>query len=220
MSLQVTGQSQGVLTASQKSGAPPAVNTGWHNELLKSDLFPRYAYLSLNGKVFAQSWPSAALAAPTASTVGAFGLVNNVGSSVNLVLLDVILGVTAAATSAATGTAFALATVPGNQAVTAQTQVTGGPPPSTLLGSALLAAGKTVTAGTIVGTPVAIRNIGWINNDSVTTQTFFMLGGVMKDETAGTIVIAPGGFVNLVGIGGTPANFSVTMTATWAELPL
>jgi hypothetical protein len=212
MAIQISGQSA-------KTGAPAqAFPQDQQNALLATELNPRYYQNVYQGNVFSASWTGAALAAATASTVGSFGLVNNLGSGKNLVLLDASVGVTAAATSAATGTAFALATVPGTQAVTGQTP--GNTPVCLLVGSTNLSVAKPVTVGTVVGTPVPFRNLGWVSNNSVTTQTFFMLGGIMKDEIAGTVVIAPGGFVNLIGVGGTPANFSVTLTMTWVELPI
>src|SRR5712691_6754574 len=71
MSLQVTGAAQGpFLSTSQKSGIPSAFSTGFHNELLVSELMPRYAYLVASGNVYSGS---VANANPTGVSTGILG---------------------------------------------------------------------------------------------------------------------------------------------------
>ena len=53
MSLPITGQAQGLFQQiSQKSGTPQAFSSGWHNEMLVSELLPRYAAAVLRRQCF------------------------------------------------------------------------------------------------------------------------------------------------------------------------
>ena len=182
---------------------------------LVSETNARYYNLVVAGLVFGATWSAAALAAATASTVGSFGLVNPVGSGKNLVIIDWIFGITTF-TAVASGTSAALASIAGSQTVTAQTP--GNTPLCTLIGSTNKAVGAPITAGTIVGTPSPFR-FGVNELQSATSSTYFNANGVYKDQIDGEVVLVPGSFINVIGVGGTPADLTVEMSMTWAEIP-
>jgi hypothetical protein len=213
MALQVTGQSQGILTASQKSGAPAAINTGWHNEWLKSDLLARYAYMNLNGSVFGVGYAAAALAAPSATQAGAFTLYNPSGSGKNLVLLEIPTALTTFTAIATTVCAIGVYTF-SNQT---PTTLTGGNAPlCALVGAGNLSVAKTYTAATIVGgNTFPIRQV---SNMGVLTAVG-VADVITKDEVAGALIVAPGSGFGLAATA-TAADDTIQVTYTWAELPI
>lgn len=73
-----------------------------------------------------------------------------------------------------------------------------------------------LTAATVSAATTPIRNLGYFG-DVATTSV--MENGQIEVELAGSIVLPPGTFVCLVGLGTTPANFSVVAGATWIEIP-
>lgn len=216
MSFQVTGQSQGVLSASQKSGAPAAVNTGWHNEFLKSDLLPRYSYLALAGKVFSVGNTAfAALTAPGTAVTG-LTLFNPTGSGVNAIILDIEAAFTplTLATVAVTPvlSASAQASTP-----TATTPLTA---TSALAGAGFTPQCKTYSAATISATGNIARIIGnWQSTVLTTNGGATAVAAFIKDEVAGALIVPPGSLVYLGGLG-TVADASVAASMTWAELPI
>lgn len=210
MALQITGQSQGVLTTSQKSGAPAAVNTGWHNELLKSDLFPRFAYLSANGLIFGATWAAAATAAASATAVGAFGLFNPANSGKNLVLLDALASLTTVA-AATTVLQIGYQPIP-NQTPTSQTATT--VISNLMIGNGNLSVAKALTAGTIVGAPTAtIRSFASFYMDLAAGDQVTSV----RDQLDGALIVAPGSSVAIVSVANTP---TINLSLTWAELPV
>lgn len=214
MALQVTGQAQGlVLTSSQKSGTPPALSTGWHNELLASELLPRYGSLVLSGNVFCVGYTAAALAAPSATAGGAFTLYNPTGSGKNLIVLEITTALTAFTAVATTICAIGLYTFV-NQTPSALTP--GNTPINALVGSGQASAAKTYTAATIVGgNTFPARQVG---NTGILTAVGFA-GDLMKDEVAGALVIAPGSGFGLAATA-TAADDTIQVCYTWAELPI
>jgi hypothetical protein len=214
MALQVTGQAQGiVLTASQKAGAPASVSTGWHNELLKSDLLPRYANLVQAGVVFGVGYAAAALAAPSATASGSFTLYNPIGSGKNLVLMEVTAALTTFTAVATTICAIGAYTFT-NQTPTALTP--GNTPLNALVGAGGGSVAKTYTAATIVGgNTFPIRQVG---NTGILTPVGFA-GDLMKDEVAGALVVAPGSGFGLAATA-TAADDTIQVCYTWAELPI
>src|SRR5271169_2280748 len=91
MAQQITGQAMGfVQSISQKSGPPAALPTGWNNELLISEVLPRYAALTLAGTVFSISSAAGAVTAYTGAAGGtpSVGVWNPTTSGKNLILLS------------------------------------------------------------------------------------------------------------------------------------
>jgi hypothetical protein len=211
MSLQVTGQAQGlVLSTSQKSGSPSALSTGWHNELIASELLPRYGALSLSGTVFSVTYASGTVAASSATSTGPFALWNPSGSGKNLILLMASLPVitfTAGTTGAGLGFQFVANQTP--------TTVTAGPTPAcTLVGSGNTSVAKTYTVGTLVGAPTTMAyQVGGVYLDVAAGDTL-----TLKDELAGAVVVAPGSGITVVMTGTLVATLIPTLL--WAELAI
>jgi len=217
MSLQITGQSQGILSASQKSGAPAAVNTGWHNEFLKSDLLPRYAYLALNGFVFSAATTTGVALAALGTNSPIFTLWNPTGSGKNVLLLDVSLGLTTLA-FATTGITATLGTLSNTTAPTTTTPVVG---VNLLLGNGNKPVAFTYSQATLAAPgPTATRHIATAANSALATNGGqVMCPAQLKDEVAGAIILGPGSLVSIGGEG-TVADWTVVAHMTWAELPV
>jgi hypothetical protein len=211
MSTQITGQAQGVvLSTSQKAGAPAAVSTGWHNELVKSDLLPRFAYLGLNGLIFGATFASAATAAASATATGAFALFNPSNSGKNLVLLDALASLTTVV-AATTVLQIGYQPIP-NQTPTAQTATT--VISNLLVGSGNLSVAKALTAGTVVGAPTAtVRSFASFYMDLAAGDQVTSV----RDQLDGALIIAPGSTVAIVSVANTP---TINLSLTWAELPI
>jgi len=207
MALQVTGQAQGiVLSASQKSGAPAALSTGWHNELLLSELLPRYAALVQAGVVFSGANTAAQALSVNSTTFTGLAVSNPAGSGKNLIILDVSVALAAAvgAVSAIVlGSAAAVALAAGNSA---------GPNPM-LVGSAVPSVAKVGASATLGAAPTVLRplsGIDWVTGGTPVAQIY------SKDEIAGALIVAPG---QLVCIEALVAAVTVVGAITWAELP-
>jgi|SRR5579864_70031 len=216
MGQQVTGQAQGVvLNISQKAGSPAAISTGWHNELLKSDLLPRYTYLGLLGKVF---YIAAAGANPTGFTGGAagtplLGVMNPLGSGVNLVFLVATIGIRTEGTGIA-GQDFALYTglsaLP-TGTVTAPTnslsQQTSGSGAKGFVNTAM-------TGSTAINLAASLLSIGVTPGATATKD---VVPGIF--DLSGFAIAAPGTLVAL-GASGTGTAASMDCSLFWAELPV
>jgi hypothetical protein len=213
MAIQITAQPQGVLTASQKSGAPASLNSGWQNELLVSELLPRYGALVQYGVVFGVGYAAAALAAPSATQAGAFTLFNPLGSGKNLFILEITTALTTFTAVATTICAIGAYTFTNQQP---STLTPGNVPLNALVGNGNASIAKTYTAATIVGgNTFPIRQVG---NTGILTAVGFA-GDLMKDEVAGALVIAPGSGFGLAATA-TAADDTVQVAYTWAELPV
>lgn len=212
MSLQITGQAQGlVVPIAQKSGQANAVSTGWNNELLVSELIPRYAALALSGNVFDVTYTAASLAIPSATATGSFALFNPAGSGKNLVLLKVAVGLQTF-TAGTTALGIGLQYVPN---ITPTTTTPGNVPQNALVGSQLGAVAKPFTAGTLVGAPTVLGTI---------FETFYadlaassQPSGIQV-EVDGAIIVAPGSGICLCSTAA-PITNTVTCAYKWAELP-
>jgi hypothetical protein len=216
MSLQITGQAQGLLLAtSQKSGAPSAISTGWHNEALVTELLPRYADLVLTGVVFSLNFPAAAFAAPSSTATGAFFLYNPSGSGKNLVLLDTQVALTAFTAIATQTTAVGIIYV-ANQAPTS-TSSTGITIRNNLIGSSNGSIAAGYVSGTLVGAPTLANRI--IADFGVLTAVGFA-NASQKDEIAGSVIVAPGSGIEVQALNGTEADITGIVGITWAELPV
>lgn len=215
MALQVTGQAQGVLSQSQKSGIPGSVNTGWHNELLKSDLLPRYAYLVLNGLAF--SVVANAVAAPAgAYPLGAAGvplvaIYNPPGSGKNLIILQGSVSVRSGGTAGA-GT-FGWSGGP-TAAITAAASAYLNL--LSLAGTGSVAKPYSNTALTGSSALTAIRPMLAAGANTAATQG---TANICTEDVAGLIVVTPG---NVVALSGAVTNTAGVVDAglLWAELPI
>jgi len=203
---------QGILSQSQKSGSPTP-NAGWQNELWISELFPRYSYLALTGRLF--SVVSTAVAAPTgAYPLGAAGtplaaIYNPTGSGVNAIL--VVCSLSNRALGTVTAGTYGYSGGP-TAAITAT--------PSTYLnmlslqsiGSAVKPFGNVALTGSSALT--AIRP--FITTGAGVTQS--QIGSPCTDEIAGAIIVAPGNVVAVSAAVTGTAN-TVDTGLVWAELP-
>ncbi len=218
MPTQITGQAQGLIqTISQKAGQPAAVSTGWHNELVKSDLVPRYAYLNFAGSVFtaAQTAGTVAIALTTGGTTLVLFNPNNSGK--NLVLLS------ACVTLEAEVNATQQASVLLGGAATGATQTLTTPlaAQSGLVGNGVVAAAKPLVSSTFTNTAVALRYLGAFGQSANATAVGTPTITSFKDEIAGEIVVPPGAFVGVyVLTGGTLADVTLASSFSWAELPV
>ncbi len=215
MGVPVTGQAQGlVLNAPQKAGAPSAISIGWNNEAIMSELLPRFSTLAEAGVVFSVNFPAAALAAPSATALGAFALFNPPNSGTNLHILDIQIGVTTwtlvTTTSVPIGVIFIPNSVPtttGNSGITVR---------NNLVGSSKGSASNPLVSGTTVGAPVLANRIvaDFILATDVGAGDLFAV-----DHVDGAIVIAPGSGIQIQGLSGTEADVTAIVGITWAELP-
>jgi hypothetical protein len=216
VALQITGQPQGVFSASQKSGTPSSVNMGWHNELLKSDLLPRYSYLTLAGKVFSVGNTAfAALTAPGTAVTG-LTLFNPANSGVNALVLDI----EAAFTPVTLATVAVTPVLSGVAQAYTPTGLTTLTPASALVGNSATPQCKTYSAATVAATGNILRIIGNVLLTVLTTSGGANASAVyIKDDVAGAIIVPPGNLVYLGGLG-TVADATVAASMTWAELPI
>jgi hypothetical protein len=215
MAQQITAQAQGLIQAiSQKSGSPAALSSGWHNELIASELLPRFAYLVLAGVVFHGCLTAAGALVAAGTAAGPLTLFNPVNSTVNLLLINANVGLAAVPTAGANEVTVQLATTVGG---TLSSTTPGGNTVNALIGSTKAPSGSLLTAATISAASKPIRNLGYLG-DVATTSV--MLNGQIEDPIDGAIIVGPGGFVTLNGLGTTPGNFSVAASLTWAELPV
>lgn len=194
-------------------GTYPNFRAGKLGDVIISELNGRYYENVYRGNVFVGSYTAAALAAPSATAIGAFGLYNPIGSGKNLVILEISTALTTFTAVATTVCAIGAYSFT-NQTPTATTP--GNTPFSALIGSGNTSIAKTYTAATIVaGNTVAIRNVA---NVGVMTAVGF--GSVLfKDEVAGALVVAPGSGFGLAATA-TAADDTVQVVYTWAELPI
>lgn len=218
MAQPITGQAQGlVLSTSQKAGQPAAISTGWHNELVASELLPRYAYLTLSGFVFSVAQAAAAALTAVGTTTTGLTLWNPSSSGKNLILLDCTIGITPL-TFATVGVQVMLG---GALQPTSPTFGAAQTPLNNLVGSTSASVAKAGTgSSTIANSPVTGMRCVASALDAVlaTSGGGSMMAAALKDEIAGAVVVPPGAVITLFGIG-TVADASVNAAYTWAELP-
>lgn len=217
MALQVTGQAQGVvLAASQKAGSPASLSTGWHNELLETELLPRYAYLALTGRLFTVGNTAfAALSAPGTAVTG-LTLFNPANSGVNAILVDIEAAFTPVTLATVAVTAV-LSGVAQASTPTGLTVLTAAP---ALVGSSLTPQCKTYSAATVSAAGNIMRVIAnWQATVLTTSGGANASANLMKDDIGGAIIVPPGNLVYLGGLG-TVADATVAASLTWAELPV
>lgn len=193
-------------------GATPTVGMDQFSAALVSEVSPRYYNLVSAGLVFGVAYAQAALAAPSATGTGSFGFWNTTNSNKNVVLLDAAIGLipsTAVASGCAVGIVTFSSQVPSS--------VTGGnAAQNCLTGSGNASQIKTFTAATIVGgQTIPIRNIATLYGDLAASDVV----GV-KDQIDGELIFPPGTGFGIAGYGGTPADVTITLSLTWAEIPV
>jgi hypothetical protein len=185
---------------------------GEYQELLVSELMPRYYEQCYRGNVFTVQFAAAALAAASATAVGNFGIYNPAGSGRNLVLLDstVVLVTFSAGTS---GLQVALQSW--NYLPTSQTTVAvnngffGGPLNAT-------AKGIPLSAGTLVGqATTAVKLLGGFYLDLAAGDTV----GSVTYNFDGKIMVAPGYGFSFISIATVPTQ-TVSIDLTWMEIPI
>lgn len=226
MALQVTGQAQGLVqTVSQKAGAPAAVSTGWHNEILKSDLLPRFSYLALAGTVYSCSTAGAGvtLAAQNlfstaiATLQPILCLYNPLSNTKNFVVLSAWAGLsTATATQATTGGLLFICN-PSQNISNAQSAT----PVSNLtlkaVGSSAIGITNVALTGA-VGNATVLRPMQAPLANTVTSITA-PLSATLVDPIDGAIIVPPGGYLGIAN-GISVATGNVVAGFTWAELPV
>jgi len=212
MALPVTGQAQGViLTQSQKAGSPAAFSSGWHNELLLSELLPQYSYLVLQGLVFTTTFASGTVAAISPTSTGPFALFNPANSGKNLVMLGAAIPITTF-TANSTGVGIGWQFVP-NQTPTSTSA--GNTPQNALIGSGNASVAKTYASGTLVGAPTVIGfqvKGAYLNLAAGDAVMFFQ-----ERPLGGEVIIGQNSGICLVMTG--VLSFTSVPTYVWAELP-
>lgn len=211
----VQAQAGGIPTQSNKSGQNN-VAQGWLNELLVTELNPKYAALTQNQNVFTASL-QAATSVSLLSTATATGYIlsNPAGSGKNLVLLEA--NIQLAATEVATGTNLVLA-FNNNPIAAAVVHTTPLTVAATLIGSGAAAVAKVDSAATLPAVPTALRPIGLAQITFGTAATAGLAQvPTIKEVFDGSIVLAPGTSVSLATI---TTAISVLASFTWAETPI
>ena len=197
-------------------GTNPPVRQGYTGELSVGDRHGRYMEATLRGNVYSVTFAAAALAVASATSAGAFLLNNPAGSGKNLVLQDIQATMTAN-TPVATGTAIVLGAIVNPVFSALGTAVT---PFSTLVGSGNKSVAAAYPSGTYAVlpsiTPSGLRQVGGWYIDLAASESI----AYTRDEVAGMVVVQPGCAVNLYGLGGTPADLSITATMVWEEVPI
>ena len=232
MAQPVTGQAQGIIFAvSQKAGQASAFSTGWHNDLIASELLPRYAYLNLAGTVFSatnagggQTLVAANLFSTAIATWQPIHLLNNpAGNSKNFVILQAWCGISSdtLATDAQTG-AFLWVVSSGVPVLTNSASVT----PincSTLKAtgsSALVVNNAALTAAVTLPANSVLRPVtASISQVTATANVAAIINPFIMEEVAGSIIVPPGSYAAFAnGISATVGAVNAGMV--WAELPL
>ncbi len=210
-------QSQaGSLPSSRQSAGTPNNPAGTYGESLFSELAPQYYTLLKNNRVFSL----AALAAnPTAFTGGAagtplIGLYNPAVSGVDLVLLQLRLGVRTTGTAAATLDFSFYGVNQGNVAVTGTQTQARSMYSLSATGSAAYGmvnvANTAALASNLIAPSVSLGNVA---ATAVTNAALFL------DDIKGAIVVSPGAYVAF-GASATLTAASIDAVVIWAELPV
>ena len=226
MALQITGQAQGIVqTTSQKSGAPSSISVGWHNELLASEMLPRYTYGTLTGNQYSISSAGAGqtqVAANLFSTAIAtfqpiVGVYNPLTNNKNAVITKMWVGVVGQAASATVTGGFMLVVSSGQRITQAGTvpvnHLTLKQQGSTMIGLV----NQALTGAT--GSLLVLRPVASTNPNTTNTAPTITPFSVYEEQTEGAIIVPPGGVIGIAnGITGTTNTFQAGMS--WIELPI
>ncbi|HEY6861671.1 MAG TPA: hypothetical protein VI358_18040 [Pseudolabrys sp.] len=185
--------------------------------LLTSGFFQQ---LTLAGQCFTGTAPIAGVDVPVSSgTTPVFMLWNPTGSGVNIVVNNLMISNIDATTPVVSGLAFGYTTGAGNSAATGSVVATftAGTKTNCLIGGGLssrvffasASSGTTLTAATTTFIPVGL------SHDSVTAGTGWQ---VVNQNFLGSLALAPGSLIHLVGSAAQTQNLMPSIT--WAEVPV
>ena len=135
-----------------------------------------------------------------------YTLYNPLGSGKNLVLLEVLVALTAAP-AGASAIYLAATTNPSLGGSTTNTVLT---IQNVLLGAGNKSVAQVYSINTLPAAPIAVRALGFVSAASLVACT------LLKDETAGAIVIPPGITVSLQAT----AVVTCITSMTWEEVPI
>lgn len=192
-------------------GANPVARALKTGETGVSEIQARYYENTYRGNVFGVSFPVAALAAASATVLGAFALFNPAASGKNLVIhdIEVVLGSLTAATSPLQAAVVAIP----NQTPTSVGA--GNTPICTFVGNGNASVAKTYVSGTTVAAPTTpFRFSGSFYLDLAASD----VQSLIKDVVDGEIVIGQGSGIQLVALTTVPTN-TVGVSITWSEVP-
>ena len=198
----------------KQTGQNLTAGFGEYSELLATELMPRYYENTYRGQKFSALFPAAATAA--ASTSALCVLINPPGSLKNFVLMDASVQLTAYVAQTLIGTGvilgwFACAVLPG----TVGSVVV---PQGCFVGGSAATVAKAYVSDTVGVTPAPLRQIaGWTMGTATPGADVV---GLLHDDIAGSVIIAPGFGVAIFGLGGTAADLTIQPTLTWDEVPV
>lgn len=191
---------------------------GEFSEVLITELQPRYYEQTYRGNMFNAS-NQAAITAPAALTASSvnFTLYNPLGSGKNVVLafVDITVAQLAETTAGSYQVLLCANTAPGQAAPATVTALS---PQSALLGSGIQPSAKVYSTATLAAIPTVIKPLFSIT--SAATISGAIANG-SSDNIGGTIVVTPGNYVSVQGIGTSETTSpGLIVSMTWAEIPV
>jgi hypothetical protein len=196
----------------KQTGQGLTLGFGEFSEATVTELMPRYYENTYRGQKFSVLFAAAVTGAASTSALDV--LINPSGSGKNLVILDstVVLTGYTAQTLIGSGVElgwFACAVTPG----TIGTLIV---PTQCFVGNGGKSVAIAAPTATILVAPAFIRQIaGWTLGTATPGADVV---GVVHDDVAGAIIIAPGYGIAFFGLGGTPADLTIQPTLTWDEV--
>lgn len=191
-------------------GANPVARGLKTGETGVSEIQARYYENTYRGNVFGVTFPVAALAAASATVLGAFALFNPANSGKNIVIhdIEIVLGSLTASTSPLQ---VAVIAIP-NQTPTSVGA--GNTPVCTFVGNGANSVAKTYVSGTTVGAPTtAFRFAGAFYLDLAAGD----VQSSIKDIVDGEVIVGQGSAIQLVALATVPTN-TVGVSFTWSEV--
>jgi hypothetical protein len=187
------------------------VGLGEFSEVLVSELMARYYENVVRGLVFNACNQAGVALTNLAATATGFILTNPAASGKNLVLLEILFAQTSVAAAAANAAVLLAANI--NPVAAAVVHTTPLVINNALLGSGQASVAKVDASATLPAAPVAIRTI-WQPSVSATATTG--VPGLVKDEVAGIIVVAPGCAISMTAL----SALSGITSMSWAEVAI
>ena len=194
----------------------PNVPGGQFGELLDSKVSPDYYTLLKAGKMFTASVAGANVTAFVGGAAGTplIGLFNPVGSGVDLVIIDVAVGIRTTGTAAVTLDFNHWLAAQGGIAVTGTNTNPRNMYSAVASGSVATAMGNVVNTAAVAS--ALVRPSVSVGLTAVTAVTNVQ---ILRDEIKGLIVVAPGNYYAFGGSASTTAA-SVDAAVLWAEIPV
>lgn len=194
--------------------------SGEYQEMLVTELQPRYYEQSYRGNLFSLTFPAASLAVISTAQAGAFFLFNPATSGKNLAIIDYVATVAVTTTIAATTDPGCGVVIGGIANGSTPTGLSASLTPSaTLIGSGVRSVAIGYTTATLAANtsfPYAARQVQGISLNSTNG-----VSAPVKDAIDGVVMVPPNSGINLYAIGNsTLANFTIQPTLTWLELPV